>query len=267
MPPVPPRHHNRPEPRGADLPALLKAWRARAGHTRASRSRKLTQVELAHKANISDRWYRKLESGEHIRTDPDALDRLAQALHLSGDERAALYLHTAQLIPLPPPEPDHDIAQDLRHLIDGLRPHPAFLTNRAWDILRYNQRTAQWFPWITHPSANLARWLLLNRDARIQIIPWEKAAAEFLAVLRFAYAHSHNDPHFTTLLSHILDDPTCRQLWERHTNVAQSLDNLRIDLRLPTYGFQTTSVTLHLLHPADHPTSRLAILAEHEAPD
>ncbi|MGP4115287.1 MmyB family transcriptional regulator [Streptomyces sp. 4N509B] len=249
------RHAHPARPERDGLPALLRAWRARAGRQDGQR-RPLTQVETATRARVSERWYRKVEAGEPIRSDPQALDRLAEVLFLSRDERVALYLHTAQLIPLPPPETgNHDRLSDLINQL----PHPAFLTSETWDLLGYNDPMATWFPWVERPRANLIDWVL-SPDARHQILAWDDHVGGFLAMLRLAHAARPENPRLRELLAHTLEDPACRRRWADHPEVTASRDDVTFDLRLPAHNGDTVTVLAHLLHPANQPTTRLAIL-------
>jgi len=63
------------------LGTLLKAWRKRA---------LLTQEQLADRSGVSVRTVRKLEAGQVRRPHSQSLQRLAGALELTGQERAAL---------------------------------------------------------------------------------------------------------------------------------------------------------------------------------
>lgn len=79
--------------------ALLREWRLRAG---------LSQDALAHRAQVGERTVRGLETGE--RTDPriGTVRALADALGLSGDERAELFAAAGQGEP-----PDRPTTADL----------------------------------------------------------------------------------------------------------------------------------------------------------
>jgi tetratricopeptide (TPR) repeat protein/transcriptional regulator with XRE-family HTH domain len=70
-----------PSTSGRDLAALLRAWRERA---------LLTQEELAERTGLADRTIRRLESGGGGRPRGDSLLKLADALGLTEQERAAL---------------------------------------------------------------------------------------------------------------------------------------------------------------------------------
>ena len=85
----------------ADLGTFLKSRRHRIDpgvgalgtyeRTAVRRGRRVTQEELAEAIDSSRVWYAMLESGATLRTSPQLLDRLSQALMLDADERAELF--------------------------------------------------------------------------------------------------------------------------------------------------------------------------------
>jgi DNA-binding XRE family transcriptional regulator len=67
--------------------ALLGSWTRPPGRC----GRRVTQEEVAKAVGVSRNWYRRLESGER-RASLKLLDRLADALDFSPEERAELLL-------------------------------------------------------------------------------------------------------------------------------------------------------------------------------
>jgi DNA-binding XRE family transcriptional regulator len=55
------------------------------------RGRRVTQEEIAELVGVTRGWYRLLESGASVRASMKLLDRLAQALVLTPDERMMLF--------------------------------------------------------------------------------------------------------------------------------------------------------------------------------
>ncbi len=53
--------------------------------------RRVTQEEIAEVVGVTRGWYRQLESGAEIRASMKLLDRLANALTLTPEERIALF--------------------------------------------------------------------------------------------------------------------------------------------------------------------------------
>lgn len=85
----------------APLHALLREFRRRIdpGAARlgiyarlaSRRGRPVTQEELAEAIDVSRVWYAKLETGASIRTSTALIDRLANTLMLTPEERSALF--------------------------------------------------------------------------------------------------------------------------------------------------------------------------------
>lgn len=57
----------------------------------------LSKAELARRAGVSLPFLSRLERGQRGTSDPVLLERLAEALNLSGEERIRLYLEAAHL--------------------------------------------------------------------------------------------------------------------------------------------------------------------------
>jgi DNA-binding XRE family transcriptional regulator len=74
-----------------DIPsdsATLGSWE----RLPARRGRRVTQEEIAEAVGISRNWYRRLESDDAPRASAKLLDRLAQALQFSPEERTKLFV-------------------------------------------------------------------------------------------------------------------------------------------------------------------------------
>jgi hypothetical protein len=69
---------------------------------------------------------------------------------------------------------------------------------------------AAWFPWVLQPGANVIRWALLSPEARLQILDWHDAAADFTALLRYAVAKDPARSDLRTLIADVCADPTVR---------------------------------------------------------
>jgi transcriptional regulator with XRE-family HTH domain len=253
------------------LPPLLRAWRSEAGRHRGL-GRPLTQRELVDEADVSERWYRKLESGKPVHPDPVRLGRVATTLQLDRSQTATLHLYAARHLPaLSPDLGDAATSQTLGELLEDLLPFPAWISTATWDILGYNASAAAWFPWMHEPGANLVRWFCLSPEARTQILDWPEQTAGFLGLLRYARAQHPEDPHITALISEVLSDPDCHRIWTDRPQVTASRSGIRFSLMLPHHNFERVDVHAYILHPADNPTHRLAFITRipdpEDAPD
>ncbi|MCM1968007.1 helix-turn-helix domain-containing protein [Streptomyces sp. G1] len=241
------------------LGGLLRGWRAAAG-SRLGRTKPLSQVEVALRAGISDRRYRQYEKGAV--PGPDTVDRLARALLLGPDERQALFYYAGGVAPSAPATSlgDTPARRSLELLLTLQMPRPAYISDASWNIAATNKAMADWFPWVLEPGANLMRWALLHRDARVQLSGWDGHARSYLAMLRMALAQRKNDLALTSLLRELLEDPDCRRMWNESPQVASHRDGDRFRLLIPRFHDQPLEVVSHVLVPASYPDLRFVVI-------
>ncbi|WP_055564857.1 helix-turn-helix domain-containing protein [Streptomyces atriruber] len=245
----------------ARLPDLLRAWRATAGK-KLQRGKPLPQKEVAERMEVSERWYRNLESDARVPLTPDALTRLSAALALGPDERLALYgnVHAHADPAVPDPHDDGEPRCALAELLATQEQFPAYLVDRSWDILDHTGTMATWFPWVLEPGANLLRWVLTSAEAREQLTDWPAHAAVYLAQLRFALVTSRGEGPLAALLDEVLDDHECRSLWGQDLNVIAYRQGHRFRLRLPHVSAEEITVTSQVLLPAYRQELRYVLL-------
>jgi transcriptional regulator with XRE-family HTH domain len=246
------------------LRPLLRAWRAEAGRA-LGLGHPLGQRELAEAADVSERWYRKLEAGERVRPDPARLDRIAAALELDHARTATLFLYASGQMPVISQGQKHTV-RNLSLLLEQLMPAPAWISNSMWDIVECNAAAADWFPWMRKRGGNMVRWFLLHREARAYTVGWQEQAADFLGLLRYAYALHSESPQYRALLGEVLSDRDCLALWKAHPHVTASRSGTKFVLALPHHDFQRVEVLAHFLHSADDPTHRISVLTQISGP-
>jgi transcriptional regulator with XRE-family HTH domain len=243
------------------LGPLLRTWRAEAGQA-LGLGRPLTQQELAKGVDVSVRWYRMLEAGEPVRPTRDQLDRISKELGLDHARTATLVLYTSGQMPVISQGLPHTV-QSLSFLLDQLMPAPAWISDSFWNVLQCNESAAGWFPWMREPgNNNLVRWFLLSIEARTHTLDWSLHAADFLGLLRFAYALHSDVAEYQELLADVLADPDCLALWEAQQHVTASRSGTKFAFTLPVHDHQRVDVLAHFLHPADDPTHRIAVLTQ-----
>ncbi len=244
----------------ADLPHLLRAWRAEAG-IRLGRGKALPQKEVAQRMGVSERWYRALESGAQVPLTLDTLTLLADALALGPDERTALYWYRlAEVSDEKQSVEDGGGFGRLKDLVDAQTTFPAYLIDHAWNVIAYNPLMAQWFPWVREPEANLMRWVLQDPESREQIVDWKKQAVLYLAQLRFALFRSPDDPTLNALLTGVQHEPVCRELWNAGPRIIAFRQGGRFRLTLPHISQTELVVTAQVLLPAYRPGARFVAL-------
>ncbi|WP_435841619.1 helix-turn-helix domain-containing protein [Streptomyces collinus] len=226
------------------------------------RGKPLPQKEVAERMEVSERWYRNLESNVGAPLTPEALIRLSTALALGPDERLALYRHVHANTRLGAPEPEEvEEARDaLTHLLATHERYPAYVVDHAWNMLDYTAPMASWFPWVREPEANLLRWALTAPEAREQLSDWPRHAALYLAQLRFALVSSQDHEQLGAILDEALADPECRRLWDLETKVVAYRQGHRFRLRLPHVAGHDFTVTSQVLLPAHQQELRYVLL-------
>lgn len=90
------------EPRQYELASFLKSRRQSIPANTTTlgtwerlpvrRGRRITQEEIAEALGISRSWYRRLESGDAPRASAKLLDRIANALRFTHEERTKLFV-------------------------------------------------------------------------------------------------------------------------------------------------------------------------------
>ena len=167
-----------PAPARSAAPALgelLQYWR---------RARNLSQLALAHEADVSPRHVCFLETGR-AKPSREMVLLLADALAVPLRERNALLL-AAGFAPLFPAstleEPD---LAPVRAAIDALlrqhEPFPAVVLNRHWDIVQTNTAAARFFAMLLdgrtpHGAGNVLRLMFHPDGLRPHVENWEAVA-------------------------------------------------------------------------------------------
>jgi transcriptional regulator with XRE-family HTH domain len=215
-------HRERLTPEAAGLPLFGRR-----------RTPGLRREELATLAGVSIDYLVRLEQGRDTNPSPAVIMAIADALHLSDDEKRhfallALKTNAAPFGELCPSQgaPSNEVRPTLRTLLDRVNPTPAFVAGRLSDVLAWNE---SWRTLVTplgildeeHP--NLARYIFLNPASRRVMSDWAAAANGQTSVLRAAHPRWGSDPQFVALIDELRDAPEFAKRWEAHT----------ISLRLP----------------------------------
>jgi transcriptional regulator with XRE-family HTH domain len=137
--------------RAAELGEFLRSRRARVDPIQAGfpaerrRGPGLRREELASLAGVTVSWVAKLEQGQAHAVSLEVLDSLGRALGLNAAERAHLYALAGYRAD-PKASGNAQVTPALRALLDDLDPNPAYLLDRAWDIVAWNAAEVGLFP-------------------------------------------------------------------------------------------------------------------------
>ncbi|MEV6954185.1 helix-turn-helix transcriptional regulator [Streptomyces sp. NPDC051183] len=192
----------------------------------------LRREEVAVLAGVNADYYTRLEQGRERHPSAQVLDALGRALRLGPD--ACAHLHrlagTTPAAVLTPTAPDQ-VGPALRQLLDGYPGAPAFVINRALDVLAANTLAeALYSPF--DPADNLARMVFLDPAGRRFHTRWADTAQAVVSHLREAAGLDPDNPRLRSLVRELADQSAeFTRLW--HTHAVRG----------------KTSDVKHLLHP------------------
>lgn len=223
-----PSGHNGDMDRGAEIADFLRSRRARvkpeqAGLRDDGRVRRvpgLRRDEVARLAHMSTEYYTRLEQGRAGRPSPEVLDALASALRLDDSERQHLIDLCDRRAPKRTPPVAQRVRQGLLLTLQSLDGVPAFVIGRRTDVLAVNRLArAVLTDFEAKPTAerNLARYVLLDPEARERIHDWDQVAADTVAMLRFDVGRHPDDRRLSDLVGELT--VRCRDFsrwWNRH---------------------------------------------------
>lgn len=212
------------------LGRFLREWRGRitledAGlpGRRGNRSATLTQEDLARLTGYSIRTISALEQGGGHRPTPGLLTAIAEALRLSEEERRALWQLTGNAR-LPVTDFAADVDPALTRIIDLLEPHPASLSDAAYNIQYHNRAFADWvvdFGSMPPERRNLAKWLFLDEHAEHVVVGRNGEWAALVARIRGVLVSRPHDEEFVLLVEELRDtSPRFKELWDGDARVA-----------------------------------------------
>ncbi|MGP3691444.1 helix-turn-helix transcriptional regulator [Streptomyces sp. IBSNAI002] len=177
----------------------------------------LRREEVAVLADMNADYYTRLEQGRERHPSAQVLDALGRALRLDPDACAHLYrlAGTAPPVPLAPPVPD-GITPALRQLLDACPGAPAFVVNRALDVLAANALAeALYSPF--EAADNLARMAFLDPAGRRFHTRWTDTAQAVVAHLRQASGLDPDSPRLRSLVAGLTaHSADFTRLWNAH---------------------------------------------------
>jgi transcriptional regulator with XRE-family HTH domain len=232
---------------------------------RARRTPGLRREEVAELAGVSVDYVVRLEQGRGLRPSPEVLDALADALRLSGDERAYLF-DLAQQRPSTARPTTEQAAAPVARLVRDLSPLPCMVLNHRFDILAWNAEMAALmvdFAALPPPQRN-AMWLcLLHLPMREFYLDRERTIREGIADLRAAWAAHPEDKVLADLVDEL---SSCSPEFVRYW----ALGDVRVNARgrkpmlHPRAGRLT--VEYEVLIPMQDPDQRLIVYRAADAP-
>ncbi|MFF2996592.1 helix-turn-helix transcriptional regulator [Streptomyces sp. NPDC057950] len=214
--------------RSSEIADFLRTRRARitpesAGLPADGRPRRvpgLRREEAARLAGVSTEYYTRLEQGRAAHPSPEVVDALARALRMDTAERE----HLTDLLARPgarraPVNPQR-VRQGLHLMLQTLDHVPAFIIGRRTDVLASNRlahAVLTDFDALPVPRRNLARYYLLDPEARERTRDWEQVACETVAMLRLEAGRCPGDRRLADLIGELtLKSPEFSSWWNDH---------------------------------------------------
>ncbi|MFB7671123.1 helix-turn-helix transcriptional regulator [Kitasatospora purpeofusca] len=216
-------------PHARELGEFLRARRARlrpqdvglepGGRRKVSG---LRREEIALLAGLSTDYYQRMEQGRDVRPSDHALESLAGALQLDGDERRHLFdLARAARRPVRA-RPDHGaerVPESTRRLLHVLAT-PGLVLGRHLDVLAWNPLAEALLgdPAARSPAErNMLSVLFREPESRMLCPGWESMARQYVAMLRAAVADDPDHPRAAALVGELsIHSAAFRRLWARH---------------------------------------------------
>ncbi|MCX4530948.1 helix-turn-helix transcriptional regulator [Streptomyces sp. NBC_00841] len=181
----------------------------------------LRRDEAARLAGVSTEYYTRLEQGRAKNPSAEVLEALARALQLGSSERE----HLTDLLARPAtarraPASPQRVRPGLHLMLRTLEQVPAFILGRRTDVLASNRLAREVltdFDALPAPRRNLARYYLLDPEARERVGEWDRIAAETVAVLRLEAGRHPHDKQLSDLVGELtLRCPEFSTWWNDH---------------------------------------------------
>lgn len=208
----------------------LRRWR---------QHRRLSQLELASTAEVSQRHLSFLETGRS-RPSPEMVEHLAIALDVPLRARNALLnaagfadRYTVESLEGPALS---QIRECLETLVEAHDPYPAYVVDRTWNLLIANTAAARLTELLLPTAAalehagNTLRLVLHPDGARARIVNWQQVAAALVERLAAECGADPTDAELAALFAEVTSYPGIADLPRRPSGPAGNLvTELRID--------------------------------------
>lgn len=233
------REGRQPQDRAAQIADFLRSRRARispeqAGLPADGRTRRvpgLRRDELARLAGVSTEYYTRLEQGRSGTPSADVIAGLADALRLDASEREHLGNLFSTRRP-PAPKAPQRVRSGLYLTLQALEHVPALVLGRRTDVLASNHlaRTVLTdFEALPVRQRNLARYYLLDPEARARVGDWEQVAAETVANLRLEAGRCPGDRQLADLIGELtVKSPEFSRWWADHRVLSRTHGTKRL---------------------------------------
>ncbi|WP_405959589.1 helix-turn-helix transcriptional regulator [Streptomyces sp. NBC_00024] len=241
---------------GTELGRFLRARRTRVtpedvGLPAVSGLRRtpgLRREELATLAGISIDYYARLERGTETRPSSSVIDALARALRLGEAEHKHLRELAAiadGAVAASAKVPSRSVPPGTELILESLRPNPAYVVGRTFELLAANPGGLRLFAGIEDwqgEQRNLARYVFLHPAARALFDDWDNAVRSAVAWLRGLAGIEPDAPDLVLIVDELLSkSPEFARMWDRYDvkgNTSGSHTYHHPDVGQLTLGYQ-----------------------------
>ncbi|MFJ4828763.1 helix-turn-helix domain-containing protein [Streptomyces sp. NPDC088747] len=176
----------------------------------------ITQSQAAQLAGVSRYWYGSLEAGRPGNYSDAFLHAVRRVLALSDEEWDIVYRVTRGRAPEKAPVSHLSalLPETFRAFVEESRTWAVYLNDKRWDVLAYNAKTLEYFPWMQY-GLNVMEWALTWPEARRQLVNWEEEwAMPMMAQLRVHADEWRTDERMQAVTATVRADPVARKLWD-----------------------------------------------------
>lgn len=181
----------------------------------------LRREEVAKRANISPAWYTWLEQGRGGAPSPDVLDRIANALLLTGVEREHLFLLGLGHPPEARYRRNEGITPRLQRVLEALNPCPALIRTATWDVAAWNEAATVMlvdYGALEPAQRNVLRYMFLDPHARAVQYDWASVARFVVGAFRVDVARAGAASAVSDLVDELCRaSPEFEALWRDNT--------------------------------------------------
>lgn len=207
--------------RAVDLGEFLRSRRARLDpaalglpDTDRRRAAGLRREEVATLAGVTVSWLTKIEQGHAHAVSTEVLASLARALQL--DEAECVHLYALAGLRLDRRTGSTAVTPALRTLLDELDPNPAYILDRAWYIVAFNDSEGALFPPLRAftVAPNLLELVFCNKELQRLMVDCDQEAARLVAQLRAHRADWPDDADLAAVIDRLAaSSDRFAQLW------------------------------------------------------
>jgi len=173
----------------------------------------LRREEVAAMAGVAVSWLARLEQGRAHSVSAEVLAALSSPLRLDDAERVHLFaLAGFRAVPA---AAETAIAPALRVLLDALDPCPAYLLDRAWNIVAWNEAEADLFPVLRGlDRPNLLELVFENASLAALMADHDEELVRLVSQFRLHRTDWPDDPDLSAMITRLCEtSPRFAERW------------------------------------------------------